>query len=275
MIKLENVNFKYKSGKEVLRNINIEIREGEFISIIGKNGSGKSTLAKIISGLEYPSKGQCLIDDINTKDKNKFKEIRKKIGIVFQNPENQILFNNVYDDICFAIKNLDLANEKERVENALKKVNMEDFINCETYELSLGQKQRITIAGVIALNTKYIVMDEPTSMIDPIGKEKIYDVIKELKKSGYTIIYATNLIDEILMTDKTIIIENGKIIKEFLKDNILDQVEFLKEHNIKIPEKVELIYELKKEGIQIDIEEWSKKEITKKIIGALKNEKNS
>lgn len=223
-------------------------------------------MAKIISGLEKPNKGQVLVDDINTSNKKNFLDIRKKVGIVFQNPENQILFNNVFDDIAFTMKNLGINNYKEKIENALKKLNMEEFLNSEIYDLSLGQKQRITIAGVVAQDPKYIVLDEPTTMIDPEGKESVYEMVKELKKQNYTIIYITNFIDEILMSDKIVVIENGKIINIFPKKDILDNVEFLKEHGIKIPYGVELVYKLKNNGVNIEIENWDKEYIMQKIV---------
>ena len=191
---------------------------------------GKSTMAKVISGLEKPNKGQVLIDGINTSDKNSFLDIRKKVGVVFQNPENQILFNNVFDDIAFTMKNLGIENYKEKIENALKRLNMQEFLNSEAYDLSFGQKQRVTIAGVVAQDPKYIVLDEPTTMIDPQGKEDVYRMIKELKEQNYTIIYITNFIDEILMSDKIIVIEDGQIINTFAKEDILNQLdEFLKD----------------------------------------------
>lgn len=229
---------------------------------------GKSTIAKLISGIEKPNKGQVSIDNISTSNKKAFLETRKKVGIVFQNPENQILFNNVYDDIAFAMNNLGIENTKENIENALKKTGMDEYVNSETYELSLGQKQRITISGVIALNPKYIVLDEPTAMLDPEGKEKVYEIVRNLKSQGYTIIYITNLMDEILISDKVIVLEDGKIIKTFMKKDILEQIEFLKEHEIKIPDMVKIVYELKNKGIEINLNKWTKEEIISKIIEA-------
>lgn len=230
---------------------------------------GKSTLAKLISGLEKPNKGKVLIDDINTSDKKSFLDIRKKVGVVFQNPENQILFNNVFDDIAFTMKNLGIENYEDKIKEALKRLNMQEFLNSEAYDLSLGQKQRVTIAGVIATEPKYIVLDEPTTMIDPQGKEEVYEMIKELKKQNYTIIYITNFIDEILMSDRIVVIEDGRIINIFYKKDILNQIDFLKEHGIKIPDIIEMVYELKKNGINIDIKGWDKKEIMKVIIEKL------
>lgn len=266
MIKLDNVSFKYKNEKDVLKNINLEIKEGEFVSIIGKNGSGKSTLAKVLSGLEMPTKGQVFIDQINTLNKKEFLNIRKKVGIVFQNPENQILFNNVFDDIAFTMKNLKIENYKEKIEGYLKNLGMEKYLKAESYNLSLGQKQRVTIAGVIATNPKYLILDEPTTMIDPLGKEEIYKLIRKLKEQNYTIVYITNFIDEILMSDKIIVIEDGSIIKTFAKNDILNNIDFLKEHGIKIPELVELVYKLKNKGIELDIKKWDKEEILNKVL---------
>ncbi len=231
---------------------------------------GKSTMAKIISGLEKPNKGQVLVDEIDTRNKKDFLEVRKKIGVVFQNPENQILFNNVFDDIAFTMKNLGIENYKEKIENSLKKLNMQQFLNSESYDLSMGQKQRVTIAGVVATNPKYIVLDEPTTMIDSEGKEEVYRLVKELNKQGYTIIYVTNFTDEILMADKIVVIEDGKIINIFEKKDILNQIDFLKEHEIKIPYIVELVYELKNKGIDIKIENCDKKEILSKIVEVAK-----
>ena len=235
-----------------------------------KTDLGKSTLAKIISGIEKPTKGKVLIDETNTSSKKEFLEIRKKVGIVFQNPENQILFNNVFDDIAFTMKNLKIKNYKEKIENALDKLNMKRFLNSEAYNLSLGQKQRVTIAGVVATNPKYIVFDEPTTMIDPEGKQEVYKMIKKLKSDNFTIIYITNIIDEILMADKIVVIEDGSIIKIFAKKDILEQIDFLREHGIKIPDVIEMVYKLKNKGINLEIKNWDKEEIMNKILEVTK-----
>ena len=170
MIKLENLDFKYKNSDYILKNVNLNINEGECVSIIGNNGVGKSSLAKLIAGIAKPTSGKIYVDEIDTSSKKDFYNLRKKVGIVFQNPDNQIIFNNVYDDIAFALKNLNLEDIDLRVRDSLKKVKMEEYINSETYELSLGQKQRITIASVLAVNPKYIILDEPTTMIDSVRK---------------------------------------------------------------------------------------------------------
>ena len=230
---------------------------------------GKSTLAKLISGLLNPKKGEILVDNIKTSKKQEFLNLRKKVGMVFQNPENQIIFNNVYDDLAFAIKNLKLDNEKIRIEDALEKVKMKDHINSDAYDLSLGQKQRVAIAGILAINPDYIIFDEPTTMLDPEGKQDIYDIISELKTKK-TIIYITNVIDEILMADRIVVLENGAIINTFKKDDILENALFLKQHNFKVPQIVETIIKLQENGININSGNWTNEELINNIIEELK-----
>lgn len=264
---MKQVNFKYKNSDEyTLKNIDLTIQEGEFITIIGKNGSGKSTLAKLLAGIYKLKEGKILVDEISVADKNKFIDLRKKIGIVFQNPDNQVIFPTVYDDMAFALKNLKIDNIQEKIQSALKKVGMQGYEKNETYSLSLGQKQRVAIAEVLAINTPYIVLDEPTTMIDSKGKEEIYKILLELKKQGYTIIYVTNLIDEILLSDRSILIQNGEIKHIFEKKDILNQISILEENEIKVPEIVKAIEELNKQGISIQLKEWTMDEMVKEIV---------
>ena len=273
MIKLNNVGFRYKNGNEILKNINLEIKEGECVCIVGKNGSGKSTLAKLIAGIEVPKPGAVLIDEYDTLNKDNFIGIRKKVGIVFQNPDNQILFNNVYEDLAFAIRNLKLDNEEIRIKENLQKVDMQNYFDKDIYELSLGQKQRITIASTLAINPKYLIFDEPTTMIDSEGKDEIYKIIKNLRKQKYTIIYVTNAIEEILMADRIIILERGEIVKDFLKENILDNIEDLKKHGIKVPKIVQALEICEKNNIDIKLEDWDIVELIEKILEVIKNER--
>lgn len=271
MIEINNVSYKYKNGNEVLKDINMTINDGEFVTIIGKNGSGKSTLAKLISGLEKPTKGDVIINGIDTKSKKETIELRKNIGIVFQNPENQILFNKVYDDIEFGMKNLSVnSNDTENaIKTALEKVGMQDYIKNETFELSLGQKQRIAIASVLALSTKIIVLDEPTTMLDPEGKKAIYDILNNLKQQGYTIIYITNVIDEILLADRVIVIKNKQIQKEFYKKEILNNIETLKELDIGLPTILQISEKLKEKGINLNLQEFTIDELVDNILQIL------
>lgn len=270
MIQVQNVNFKYKEEKVILKDINLTIKEGECISIIGKNGSGKSTLARLIAAITEPTAGNIMIDGMDTKEAKNFLEIRKKIGIVFQNPESQMIFGKVYDDMAFALKNLKMDNLEERIKTALKKVEMEHYEQKESFTLSLGQKQRITIASVLAVDTPYLVFDEPTAMIDPKGKDEIYKIIQDLKKQGYTIIYITNVIDEILLSDKIIIMEEGKIAHTFCKTEMMQHIEEIEDCDIKIPIIVKAIIELEKNGIKIQPKEWNLEELIKEIVSVCK-----
>lgn len=266
MIKLENVDFSYKGKNKVLKNINLEINEGECIAIIGKNGSGKSTLARLIAVIEPPTNGKIEIDEIDVTSKKQFIELRKKIGIVFQNPENQIIFGKVHDDIAFSLKNLKLDNIDERIKNSLEKTGMKEYEEQDAFSLSMGQKQRITIASVLAIGAKYIVLDEPTAMIDPKGKEEIYKIISSLKKDRHTVIYITNVIDEILLADKIIIIDNGEVVHSFNKTEIIENIDKIQECDVKIPTIVNTILELRKIGIEIKLEKWTMDELVKKIV---------
>ena len=270
MIKIENLNFKYKKEENILKNINLDIKEGECIAVVGKNGSGKSTLAKLIAGIMKPTKGDIFIDDINTKNKHEYINLRKKIGIVFQNPENQILFNNLDDEISFALNNLNLDNKELRINEALKKVKIEKEKIGDLDELSLGQKQRIAIAGVLAINPKYIVLDEPTTMIDSEGKDAVYSIIKELKEAGYTIIYITNNTEEILLADKVIILNEGQIVDTIKRSEIVEKTEILKKYNLKVPTAITILEKLKKNNINIDVENLCIDDIISKIVEKVK-----
>ena len=254
MIKICDLSFKYKNGNEVLKNINLEIKEEETVAIVGENGSGKSTLAKLVSGIFKIKQGKIFIDEFDLTKKES-KQIINNIGIVFQNPENQIIFNNIYDELSFSLKKLSKQEIEERIDESLKKVNMLEYINKDLYELSLGQKQRIAIAEVLARKPKYIVFDEPTTMIDSTGKEQIYSIIKTLKKEGYTIIYTTNVAEEILLADRILIIKNGQIINEIKKENLMQSVEILVKNNIKLPMIIEIALKLGINLNQFTIEE--------------------
>ena len=203
---------------------------------------------------------------ISLKDKKQSLQIRKNIGIVFQNPENQIIFDKVYDDIKFGLQNLGFSNEEadKNIEKALKAVNMYEFKNNYCQELSLGQKQRITLASCLAIKPKVLILDEPTTMLDPISKNKIYNILQALKETGITIIYITNFIDEILLCDRTIIFENGKIKNDFLKKDLLKNIDFL--DSLEFPGIVSLLGYLHKLGIDINLENLKTEELAKKLL---------
>ena len=199
MIKIDNVTFRHKGAKEPLfTDLNMEITQGEFVVLVGNNGSGKSTLARLIAGIIKPRRGTITVDGINTRDKKQFLALRQTISIVMQNPENNLLFDKVRDDITFGLINLKIPKIEHEglVELSLKKVGLADFDKRSTYELSFGQKQRVAIAGILAMGTNYVVLDEPTSMLDTQGKTEIYDLLWELNAQGITIILTTNIESE-------------------------------------------------------------------------------
>ena len=254
MIKVENVSFKYKNSDNlILDNLNFEVNDGEIVAIVGENGSGKSTIGKLISGILKLKYGKILIDNYNIKDKS----IKDKMGIVFQNPETQIIFNNIYDELSMSLKNLGKEEIEKRIESSLEQVGMLKYKNKNLYSLSLGQKQRIMIAEVLAKQPKYIIFDEPTTMIDTKGKETIYKIIKDLKNKGYTIICITNLADEILIADRTLILKNGKISQEIKKDELIDKSYLLRENGIKEPVLLEILNKLKENGIILNIQDYT------------------
>lgn len=275
MIKIENLKFRYKKENYILKNLNLEINQGECIAIVGKNGSGKSTLAKIIAGIMKPTKGNIFIDEINTKDKEEYINLRKKVGIVFQNPENQIIFNDIDNELSFALKNLKLDDIELRIKGALEKVKIDKNKIEDIDELSLGQKQKITIAGVLAINTPYIVFDEPTTMIDSEGKEAVYKIISTLKENGYTIIYITNNTEEILLADRIMILDNGKIAQNILKHELVDKVDILKKYNLKIPTEIAMLEKLRENNINISSEILTVDSILNQIIEVINNEKRN
>lgn len=271
MISINDVTYRYKKGQDILKEINLTIPEKETVVIMGKNGSGKSTLGKLISGIIKPKKGKILMDDLDMADKKNKEAIRKKIGIVFQNPENQIIFNNVADEISFALKDLDEKEVKKRIEYSLDKVHMKDKLKEDLYELSLGQKQRIVIGEVLAKQPKYIVFDEPTTMIDSKGKEEIYRIVEGLKKEGYTILYITNVAEEMLLADRIIILHKGQIVEEIKKDDLWNRLDVLEQYDIKVPMVVELLQKLREQGIEIHLQDYSMDELVRKLKEKIQN----
>ncbi len=228
---------------------------------------GKSTLLNLIAGIYKVSNGEILVDGINTKSKKEFLNLRKKISIVFQNPDSQILFPRVYDDVEFAIKNLNLDNSQERIKKALEKVNMLEFKDKDTFELSLGQKQRINLASSLAISPKYLILDEPTTMIDWKEKENVYKIIKELKKEKITIVFVTNNINEILLSDKVFVLQDKNIKYSFNKNEILENAKLLENIGIKLPDVIKIILSLKENGINIEpLKDWTIDEMIGEII---------
>jgi len=258
LIKIKNLshiyNYHKKDQIKALDSINIEIKNGDFISIIGSNGSGKSTLAKHMNCLLLPTSGDIWVDKMNTKDKNKIWEIRRKVGMVFQNPDNQIIATTVEDDIAFGLENIGINTKlmRERVDWALEVVEMEEYKKSEPHLLSGGQKQRVAIAGAIALHSSYLVLDEPTAMLDPRGRKEVIDIVKKLnREENITIIHITHLMEEAAEFNQVIVLDKGKIALKGKPEEIFTQIEVLKQLRLDVPQITELALRLNKKGIDI------------------------
>lgn len=262
IIKTENLCFSYKSGEEenpviteVLKNINLDIEKGEFVSILGHNGSGKSTLAKHFNAILLPSSGKVYIDGIDTADENRLFDIRKRAGMVFQNPDNQIVASIVEEDVAFALENMGVPYEemRKRVDDALKSVGMYEYRFHSPNQLSGGQKQRVAIAGIIAMRPECIILDEPTAMLDPKGRKEVIKTVKKLNKDyGITIVLITHYMNEAVESDRVIVLDKGEIILDDIPENVFSQAEKMKNTGLDIPQTSELIYLLGKEGIKLD-----------------------
>lgn len=258
MIKVKDLKFKYQGANQyALDNVSVTIPRGSYVAILGHNGSGKSTFSKLISGLYKPTSGEIYIDGIMIK-KNSLRDIRKKIGIIFQNPDNQFIGSTVEDDLAFGLENANVDREKMKkiIQDLAAKVDMENFLDREPNSLSGGQKQRVAIASILALNPEIIIFDEATSMLDPKGKEDVLKIIKDIQKTREkTLISITHDMDEAIMADYCIVFSKGKIIAFDESKNILNNSKIIEESKIDSP----FIYKIssKIDGIKptYDIEE--------------------
>lgn len=259
MIKMENVTYEYKSLiddsiQQAVKNINLEIKKGEFLVILGHNGSGKSTLAKLMNGLITPTSGDVYVMGMNTKDEDKIWNIREKAGMVFQNPDNQIVATIVEEDVAFGPENLGIPPKeiRERVDKALEIVEMTEYKKHAPHLLSGGQKQRVAIAGILAMKPDCIILDEPTAMLDPIGRIEVMDTIKKLnKEENKTIVLITHYMEEAVEADRIIVMENGNIVMEGTPKEIFSQVDKIKALGLDVPQVTELVYHLRKDGIDL------------------------
>ncbi len=259
IIEFENVTYEYEKldniiQEKALNNLNIEVNQGEFLVILGRNGSGKSTLAKHINALLLPSSGNVTVDGIDTKDLNRIWDIRSKTGMVFQNPDNQIIATIVEEDVAFGPENLGVPSEQIRinVDEALKMVDMYEYRKHEPHLLSGGQKQRVAIAGTLAMKPNCIVFDESTAMLDPAGRKEVIKIIKKLNsENNITAILITHYMEEAIEADRIIVLEEGNVIKEGTPRQIFEDVNTMKEIGLDVPEVTELAHELNKNGINI------------------------
>ena len=258
IIEVKDLFHYYNEGREnqltALKEINLTIEEGEFVVIIGHNGSGKSTLAKHFNGLLEPSSGQILIEGRPLNDQEDYWKARQTVGLVFQNPDNQIIATIVEEDVAFGPENLGLPQETiiERVAESLKLVGMERYRNHPPHLLSGGQKQRIAIAGILAMLPKCICLDEPTAMLDPQGRKEVMETIHRLNKDqGITVVHITHHMDEAAHADRVIVMEGGAIVMEGPPKSIFKQVDTLRELGLDVPVVTELVHDLNKEGFDI------------------------
>lgn len=272
MIKIEHLTYEYANEEDeevaAVDDVSLEIEKGEFVVVLGHNGSGKSTLAKHINALLLPTKGDIFVNGMNTRDSQKLWDIRKTAGMVFQNPDNQLVATIVEEDVAFGPENLGVPPEeiRQRVENSLRLVGMEAYKKHAPHMLSGGQKQRIAIAGVLAMNPECIILDEPTAMLDPMGRREVMDTVLKLnKENGKTIVHITHYMDEAVFADKIVIMEQGKAIKMGTPKEIFRDVEEIKSIGLDVPQVTELAFELKKEGIDISTEILTIEEMVKNI----------
>lgn len=273
MLKTENLFYSYDNGVKkidtILDKLNLNIKKGEFVAVLGHNGCGKSTLAKHFNGLLLPLGGNVYVNGVNTKDEEKIWEIRRQVGMVFQNPDNQIVANVVEEDVAFAPENLGIPSEeiRKRVDNALKTVDMYHCRRHAPHLLSGGQKQRVAIAGAIAMQPDCIVMDEPTAMLDPMGRKEVMETILKLKaQENMTVVLITHYMDEAAMADRVIVMDDGKIVIDDVPKKVFSQVETLKKLGLDVPQVTELAYELNKSGVNIDYDVLTVSECADKIM---------
>lgn len=257
IVKIDNISFEYSQENiqsKALDELNLDIKRGEFVVIIGHNGSGKSTLSKNLNAILKPTKGNIFINDMNTKDDSKLWNIRQSAGMVFQNPDNQIVATVVEEDVAFGPENLGIRPDeiKQRVEESLKSVGMYGFKDKAPHLLSGGQKQRVAIAGIIAMKPECIIFDEPTAMLDPSGRKEVMNTINRLnKEENITIIHITHFMEEAVDADRIVVMEKGKIVLQGKPKEVFIHVDKLKKLGLDVPFMTELTYELRKEGIDM------------------------
>jgi len=254
LIEFKNVDFAYELDEEdekqeipVLKNLNLAIEKGSFVAILGHNGSGKSTIAKLTNGILFPTEGKVTVDGIETCDDDTIYDIRKKVGMVFQNPDNQIVSSIVEEDVAFGVENLGCPPEecRKRVDEALKTVGMYDYRFKSPSKLSGGQKQRVAVAGIIAMKPECIVLDEPTAMLDPSGRKEVIETIKKLnREDGITIVLITHYMDEAVEADRVVVIDDGKIKMDGTPAEVFSQVDRVKSLGLDVPQSTQLIYNL-------------------------------
>ena len=278
IITVDNLIFEYTdedTGEKnrVLDTVSLNVKEGEFLAVLGHNGSGKSTLAKHFNAILLPTDGKVFVDGIDTSDESRLFDIRRRVGMVFQNPDNQMVATIVEEDVAFAPENLGVSREeiRERVDNALETVGMTAFKRHAPHMLSGGQKQRVAIAGVLAMQPEILVMDEPTAMLDPNGRAEVIQTIKKLNREmGMTVILITHYMDEAVQADRVIVVDSGHISMEGAPRDIFPQVDRLVDLGLDTPQSTYLIYMLNKLGLDFNPRVLNDKECAEELIKRLK-----
>lgn len=263
-IEAKDITFSYVNEMEeppvkttVFENLSLDIYKGEFVAILGHNGSGKSTLAKCFNAINIPQSGEVLVNSMSIRDQEKLLDIRQCVGMVFQNPDNQIVATIVEEDVAFALENMGVEPEeiRRRVDESLKTVGMYEYREHAPHKLSGGQKQRVAIAGILAMRPECILLDEPTAMLDPKGRREVLKTIKELNKnSGVTIVLITHYMDEAVQADRVVVMDNGRIVLDDKPKKIFSQVQKLKALGLDVPQVTELVYTLNADGFDLDPE---------------------
>lgn len=278
-IEIKDLHFSYVNDLEeppvktvVLKGINLNIEKGEFVAVLGHNGSGKSTLAKCINAINLPESGAVYVNGMDTLDENNLLPIREKVGMVFQNPDNQIVATIVEEDVAFALENMGVEpNEiRRRVDEALKTVGMYEYRLHAPHKLSGGQKQRVAIAGIIAMKPDCILLDEPTAMLDPHGRDEVMKTVKMLNEQGVTIVLITHYMEEAAQAQRVVVIDGGEVIMDNVPKKIFSNVETMKNLGLDVPQVTELCWELKRAGYDISTEIIHEDECVQKLYEMLK-----
>ena len=274
IIRAERLHYSYPGDEqETLHGIDLEIEEGSFVAVLGHNGSGKSTLAKLMNAILLPSSGKVYVDGIDTADEERLLDIRRTVGMVFQNPDNQIVANVVEDDVAFAPENLGVPSEeiRRRVDEALKTVGMYEYRLHAPHLLSGGQKQRVAIAGVLAMQPRCVVLDEPTAMLDPVGRREVVATVTRLcREKGMTVVLITHHMSECVGADRLIVMSEGAIVADGSPREVFSQVELLRSEGLSVPATTELIYSLRQEGFDLPLEALTVGECADAVVAAIK-----
>ncbi len=276
IIETRDLRFSYPAAEGVtpvvLDGVDLNIRSGSFVAVLGHNGSGKSTLAKHMNAILLPTGGTVYVDGIDTADEDRLLDIRRTVGMVFQNPDNQIVANVVEEDVAFAPENLGVPPEeiRQRVDDALKTVGMYEFREHAPHLLSGGQKQRVAIAGVLAMAPRCIVLDEPTAMLDPVGRREVMDTIKKLNRTaGVTVVLITHHMDEAAQADRLVVMSKGKVVADGTPKEVFSHVEALKSVGLTVPETVELCWTLRRDGLDLPLDALSDEECAQALYDLL------